>query len=110
MDRSDVIYLIHDTYTTDSVGQFIGTKSARMVYCNISSVTGTEWFAGWQNGLKPEYRLVMFRHDYQGEEVVNIGGTLLGDDVTGGEFYSVYRTYERKNDELELYVERRTGT
>ena len=110
MDRSDVIYLVKDTYTINSIGQRVPQKSARMVYCNISSVTGTEWFQGGQNGLKPEYRLTMFRHDYENEEVVNIGGDLIGDEVTGGTFYTVYRTYERKNDELELYVEKRAGS
>jgi len=52
----------------------------------------------------------MFRHDYEGETTVNIGGTLEGETVKGGTEYTVYRTYNRDLDELELYLERRTGS
>ena len=110
MDRSDVIYLIGETYTLDELNQHVPHKYARAVFVNISSVTGSEWFSGGQNGLRPEYRLTMFRHDYSGEEIANIGGELVGDEVKGGIFYTIYRTYERNNDELELYVEKRTGS
>lgn len=110
MDRSDVIYLLHDTYTPDAIGERIPTTVARRVFCNVSSVTGTEWFSGGQNGIRPEYRVVMFRHDYEGETAVNIGGTLEGETVKDGTEYTVYRTYNRDLDELELYLERRTGS
>lgn len=109
MDRSDVIILLKDAYTTDSIGQRISTPSARQVYCNISSVTGTEWFSGGQNGIRPEYRVTMFRYDYDDEITVNIGGT-IGAGVTGGTYYTVYRTYIRTDDEIELYLEKRTGS
>lgn len=110
MDRSDVIYLLHDTYTPDAIGERIPTTVARRVFCNVSSVTGTEWFTGAQNGIRPEYRVVMFRHDYNGETTVNIGGTLTDGELSGGTDYTVYRTYNRDLDELELYLERRTGS
>ena len=110
MDRSDIIYLIDETYTYDAIGQRVPERKARMVYCQISSVTGSEWFTGGQIGLRPEYRLIIFRHDYSGEEIANIGGELSCGTVEGGTDYTIYRTYERNNDELELYVEKRTGS
>lgn len=110
MDRSNVIYLLKDTYTVDSMGQRIPETTARAVFCNVSSVTGTEWFSAGQNGIRPEYRITMFRFDYHGEEAVNIGGELVNGVIEGGKNYSVYRTYIRDNDELELYVEKKAGT
>lgn len=110
MDRSSEIFLFKTGYTIDEIGQRIPFVEARPVYCNITSVTGTEWFSGGQNGLRPEYRVTMFRYDYQGEKAANIGGCMDGCEVRGGIDYSIYRTYFRNNDELELYLERRIGS
>ena len=123
MNRNDVCILLKDSYTTDTMGQRIPTTEARQVYCEISSVTGTEWFSGSQNGLRPELRVTLFRYEYHGEETVNIGGCIDGQEVTGGTNYTVYRTYFRRpertpsglisgpeTDELELYLEKRTGS
>lgn len=110
MDRSNVAYLIKESYTVDEIGQRVPVPTGRMVYCNIASVTGAEWFAAGQNGIRPEYRITMFRHDYRKEETVNIDGHLEGDEVIGGTNYTVYRTYIRDTDELELYVEKKAGS
>ena len=110
MDRSDVIILLKDFYEVDSLGQRIPKTKAHQVYCSITSVTGSEWYAGANNGIRPEYRIVMFRYDYHGEETVNIGGTINGCEVCGGTNYTVYRTYYRDTDEMELYLEKRTGS
>lgn len=110
MDRSDVMLLLKEHYEIDELGQRIPRTTARMVYCSITSVTGTEWAAAGQNGIKPEYRVIMFRHDYCGEETVNIGGCVDGCAVIGGTNYTVYRTYFRDTDEMELYLEKRAGS
>jgi len=123
MNRNDVCILLKDSYSIDSMGQRIPTTEARMVYCEISSVTGTEWFAGAQNGIKPELKLILFRYEYHGEETVNIGGCIDDQNVIGGTNYTVYRTFFRRPelsygghivgreyDELELYLEKRTGS
>lgn len=110
MDRSSVINLVKEVYTVDSLGQRVPDFQVRTVFCNIASVTGAEWFSGGQNGIRPEYRVTMFRYDYHGEETVNIGGELYEGILTGGTNYTVYRTYIRNTDELELYVEKRTGS
>ena len=123
MNRNDVCILLKDSYETDSMGQRIAKTTPRMVYCEISSVTGTEWFSGSQNGIRPELRVTLFRYEYQGEETVNIGGCVDGSEVTGGTNYNVYRTYWKRPelsvgghitgpefDELELYLEKRAGS
>lgn len=100
MDRSTVISLVGVTYQADSIGQKVKTETTRDVYCNISSVSATEWFEGGRNGLNPQYRATMFRYDYEGELVAILNGVR----------YSVYRTYIGRNDTIELYLEKKAGT
>lgn len=99
MDRSDVLTLIATTYQADEYGVQKATETRRNVFCNVSSVTRTEWFDGGRNGLNPELRFTMFFYDYAGEELCEFNGVR----------YSVYRTYRAQDDSIELYVERRQG-
>ena len=100
MDRSDVIKLVAYTYTVDEYGVHIPAATKREVYCNVQSVSASEFFQGAANGIKPEYRFTMFKYDYQGEEIVEYKNTA----------YTVYRTYEGRNDTIELYAEQRKGS
>lgn len=99
MDRSIQFTLLPVTRTQDAIGQFIESVTPRLVYGQITSVSADEFFAGGQNGFKPEYRVTMFAPDYQGER------RCLIDNVE----YSVYRTYYGRTDNVELYLERRVG-
>ena len=94
-----MFYLIHADREQDALGQWIEEITERPVYGQVSSVSAAEFFAGGQNGFKPELRLTMFAPDYEGEEVLEYDGRL----------YSIYRTYLARTDVIELYVERRTG-
>lgn len=100
MDRSNVINLISTTKEQDENGVWRETTNRRMVFCNVSSVTASEFFEGGRNGLNPQFRMVMFFGDYQGETILEYNGAT----------YAIYRTYHRGTDELELYVERKGGT
>ena len=100
MDRSNVINLISTTKEQDENGVWRETTNRRMVFCDISSVTASEFFEGGRNGLNPQFRMVMFFGDYQGETILEYNGAT----------YAIYRTYQRGTDELELYVERKGGT
>lgn len=99
MDRSNVVTLISETYSADSIGQMVATEVERDVFCNVASVSQNEWFQGGQNGLNPEYQVTMFAPDYEGEKIVEFNGVR----------YGVYRTYLRQDELLELYLERKTG-
>lgn len=100
MDRSNVIKLISSTKSQDDYGVWKETLSERSVFCDVQSVTQTEFFEGGRNGLNPEYKITMFFGDYDGETLVEYEGKT----------YAVYRTYKRRNDTIELYVERKGGT
>ena len=99
MDRSTPIYLVSETYAEDAYGVLIPTPQKKLVYANVSSVSSAEFFEGGRNGLNPEYRMIMFAPDYDGEEIVEYN------DVQ----YAVYRTYQGRSDMIELYVELRKG-
>ena len=100
MDRSNVIKLISSTKTQDENGVWRETLSRRQVFCDVSSVTASEFFEGGRNGLNPEFRMTIFAGDYQGETMLEFNGKT----------YAIYRTYLAHNDNLELYVERKGGT
>jgi SPP1 family predicted phage head-tail adaptor len=75
------------------------TTTRKKVFVNVTSVTGTEWFEGGRNGLNPQFRFIMFSHDYNNEKVIEYNGTQ----------YTIYRTFLRSTDEIELYAELRKG-
>lgn len=99
MDRSRVMTLIAQGYKQDAMGQMVPTETRRDVFCNVTSVTASEFFAAAQTGLKPELRATLFGPDYQGEEIVELDGVR----------YGVYRTYLGKKETVELYLERKVG-
>lgn len=99
MDKSRVLTLVSVTYQKDEIGQMVPVPVKRDVFCNISSVSASEWFDAGQAGLNPEYRATMFSYDYNGEQIAELDGTR----------YGVYRTYIGKNETIELYLERKAG-
>lgn len=99
MDRSNVITLIGEAFTENEYGVQIPVETRHDVYCNVTSVSLSEWSEGGRLGLNPEFRMTMFAPDYQGEKVLEFNGVR----------YAIYRTYYGRNDTLDLYVERRSG-
>ena len=100
MDRSEVITLLATTKAQNEYGVWVETPTRRDVFCQVDSVTRAEFFEGGRNGLNPQFRFTVFFGDYNGEREV----------VYKDNSYSVYRTYQARTDELELYVERKGGS
>lgn len=99
MDKSVVFTLISVERAQDTIGQWTETDVRHTVYGQITSVSMDEYFAGGQNGFKPEYRITMFWPDYEGETRCEVDGVE----------YSIYRVYRGRTDTVELYLERRAG-
>lgn len=99
MDRSVAIKLVTETWDSDDYGVSEKTETLTKVYANVRSATRAEFYDGGQNGLSPEYVFTIFFGDYSGQQIVEYNGNR----------YTVYRTYQTKNDTLELYTERREG-
>ena len=100
MDRSEVITLVSTTQAQNAYGVWTDTPTQKDVFCQVDSVTRAEFFEGGRNGLNPQFRFTMFFADYDGERTV----------IYKGNAYSVYRTYQGRNDTIELYVERKGGS
>ena len=101
MDRSDVIKLISTTKEgRDKYGRWIKKETALQVFVQVDSISQTEFYEAGRNGLNPQYRFRMFAGDYAGQTVCEYHGMR----------YSIYRTFMRDDDTIELYVERKGGT
>lgn len=100
MDRSNVISLISETQTVNSLGVASKSYTYTDVFCNVSSVTASEFFEGGRSGLNPSYRMTLFFGDYHDEKMLEYNGKT----------YAIYRTYQKTTDTIELYVERKGGT
>lgn len=83
----------------NDVGVWEPYYTKRKVFANVQSVSRAEFFDGGRNGLNPEFQMTMFAGDYHGERVLEYNW----------QNYAIYRTYQRRNDEVELYVERKGG-
>lgn len=120
MDRSDVINLIKLKPEQNDFGLFkdmdagataghaiagkaiVGTWTikSREVFCDVRSITQTEWFNAGRNGIEhPAFLFVMNRNEYEDEQIVEYNGKR----------YGVYRTYAGRNETLELYCEAKGG-
>ena len=99
MNRSQVAYLVSESFSMNDYGVYERTETERKVFVNVSSVSSQEWFEGGRNGLNPQFRFTMFSHDYEDEKVIKYKD----------KYYTIYRTYSRKVDEIELYTELKKG-
>ena len=100
MDRSTPLTLHSITYSKDSIGQETATKSDKAVYCDLRSVTRSEWNAAGVMGHNAEYVAKMFAPDYAGEETCTLNSVV----------YSIYRTYyDMQHETVELYLEKKVG-
>lgn len=102
---SDAIQLIARTYPEqDALAQHVPQESSRTVYCDLTSISGTEQAAAGQQKIRPYARARVHAEDYAGETLIEYAG---GGMLRAGR-YAVYRTYY-DGDVVELYLEAKTG-
>lgn len=95
---ADIITLLKKSITTDAYGNEEVSEAEKTVFCEVDSISQSEFFAAADTELNPEYRFTVFFGDYNGEDVCKYNGTR----------YAIYRTY-RAGDYMELYAERKIG-
>ena len=95
---TDVLTLVKQVRTKDAYGIDAVTETEKTVFCEISSITQSEFYAAAETEFNPEYRFTVFFGDYEGETIAKYNGAR----------YSIYRTY-RNSDYMELYAERKIG-
>lgn len=102
MNKAITIKLLTKTYTTDSMGQRTYTTIEKEVFATLSSISRAEWTSYSQSGrqgLVPAYVASVFFGDYNGEN----------ECVYEGQTYGIYRTYQRDDEQVELYLEKKAG-
>ena len=100
MDRSDVVFLIKETFDRDEYGVLKSEKTEREVFCNIGSISQKEFYRAGEQGLKPQYKITLSNAaDYEGEELLKLHN----------KEYVIYRTYINKTEAIELYVTEKIG-
>lgn len=99
MLQDNTLKLISYTQTKNNYGMPVKEESKVEIFCRVSSVSGSEFNAAQQNGIKPQWKFIIREREYSGENVVEFEKKL----------YSVYRTYRASLDDIELYVEEREG-
>jgi len=93
------IKLITKSYLPDQIGQLIPTEEEKTIFCDVSSVSATEFANAGAMGLKPSYLIRVWTAEYNGADIVEYNSKR----------YSVYRTYEAQNGRTELYIQEDVG-
>lgn len=96
----DVVVLIQRKYEKNKYGvQKESQEKRREVFCDVKSANRSEFFAGMQAGIKPDFMLYVHPAEYQGETLAEFRGGL----------YAIYRSFPKSLDKLELYLQRKVG-
>ena len=101
MGRDISFILLTPVKEKDSLGQMVpsGDPIKRKCIGSLKSVSQNEFFKASQEGLEPEGMIEMNPIEYRGEALILIGG----------QEYTIYRTYERDTDKIEVYFGKRVG-
>lgn len=100
MTRECIVTLEVPTYGRDALNQLVKTGTEQIpVYCQIESVSQSEWSAAGINGLKAEYKLTVWTDEYRNAVTAILDGVR----------YSIYRTFQHSEDMIELYLTRKAG-
>ncbi|MFC3883755.1 phage head closure protein [Bacillus songklensis] len=97
---NDILFFPVVTTVEDELGQKEEIEDySRQVFCEKNSASRAEFFSAGQNGIKASCVLIINLFDYQKETRLKYENDI----------YSVYRTYERSDERIELYCEVRAG-
>ncbi|MFJ8268529.1 phage head closure protein [Peribacillus asahii] len=97
---NDILYLPIISTVEDELGQVEEVEDfSRQVFCEKKSIPQNEFFQAGQSGIKASCVLVVSLFDYQEETKAKYREKI----------YSVYRTYERPDERIELYCEVKAG-
>lgn len=97
--QDTTIQLIKETVTPDSVGNQIVTRTEKTVYATVLPISQNEFFQARTIGLNPRAKFEIVWAEYDEE-------TLLR---WNDQIYEIYRVYEREDEMIELYAQRKLG-
>ena len=100
MSRDISFDLISTTTTKDAAGQSIpGEPKISSCIGTLDSVYQNEFYQADQAGIRPQGVIKMNIAEYGGQKILSVDG----------QKYTIYRTYERDADWIELYYGERVG-
>lgn len=99
MRLDEQLTLVSETWTKDAYGIQRKSETTQEIFCNVSSIGSGEYYTAAQTGLHPQYRFIVLAAEYNGQTLLRYKSEDL----------SVYRTYRRSMDYVELYTEKRQG-
>ena len=97
--KDETIKLISSVIAPDDIGNQIEQETSREVFCTVESISQSEYFRASQSGMNPQVKVTMIEYDYSGEITVEYNSKK----------YSVYRTFLRNDERIELYLTQKTG-
>lgn len=99
LDWCEDVTLIDSAFMVDGFGNQIEQPVKTQVMASKKEVSMNEFYSAAQAGIRPEVELIVHSFEYSGEQIVEYRG----------QRYSVIRTYQRSDDEIELYLERKAS-
>lgn len=97
--RDSIAYLISTTIIEDDIGNQIEQETLKEVYCTVESISQSEYLQTFLSGLKPQIKITICWFDYSDEEIIKYNDKR----------YSIYRTYLRNDERIELYLTTKAG-
>lgn len=91
--------LISETTSKDSTAQTISTQTSSDCIGKLRSIYEREFFQAAEAGIRPECVIETSAFNYHGERFVKVNQDLL----------TVYRTFKKGTDKIELYIGERVG-
>lgn len=84
---------------TDEFGNPIDEVIRTVVQASKKEVSQSEFYQAAQSNIRPSIEFIIHVFEYSGEQLVEWNSVK----------YSVIRTYQRNDDEIELYLEQKVG-
>lgn len=97
--RTDELILIKNTFENDSIGNQIEKNEESIVFCEVKSISRTEFYQAAQSGMKPGAAFIIYGFEYDNQEFVRHNGIK----------YKVIKTYKINDNDLELTCEKVIG-
>jgi hypothetical protein len=91
--------LVSETTSKDSTAQTISTPVEKDCIGKLRSIYEREFFQAAEAGIRPECVIETSAFNYHGERFVKMNEDLL----------TVYRTFKKGTDKIELYIGERVG-
>ena len=90
---------ISESKTKDSTGQVVSVKSYENCLGMKRSIYEREFHQASQSGIRPEFVIETSAFNYGGQALIQYNGNE----------YSIYRTFQKGTDRIELYCSERVG-